>query len=184
MIYILDNFDCDLSHGYLMYSVIKNHSNVQIINVHLRNDIYDIEIYQILIRLIKQVNIDDIVLIPWLKEPDHHLDYLVDALTQKCHVVVSAGNLNRNIEEFSPTRSKKVTVVGCLNKSLQKAKHSNFSHYPIKWIIGTSYIVNNITHSGTSISAAIYSAFLANSFKDSSKTLDDTIQNYHDSIKL
>lgn len=185
MILVLDNFTDTDSHGEIICKIIKNHTNVKIRKINLSNNISNIKLYDKLKRLGYIVKNKDVLLITWATNPDPTLDLLINNIANNCSVIVSAGNFNQNIKNFSPTRSSNVTVVGCLNKSLLKASHSNYSDIDMKWIVGTSYIIEDQVQNGTSVSAAIYSAFLANCIeKNDPSFLEQQINQYHNSVKI
>jgi len=177
MIYIIDNFN---DHGKIMYDIIKYHTQQDITRIHLLNEIPTFELYALFTNLFDLVLDNDIIYIPWQKEKDYYLDMLATKLSTKCWVVASAGNANQDIENFSPTSANGVYAVGALNKSLVKASHSNYSSNNMQWIIGTNYTVNDSTHNGTSISAAIYTAFLANAIIENDlRLVEQQIAQYH-----
>lgn len=185
MIIVLDNFECELAHGEIICKIIKNHTRVPIRKINIPNIINSIELYELLNKLRYITSKKDVLLITWSKEPDNTLDFIVSNLGLKTNVVVSAGNDSEDINKFSPTRTTNITVVGCLNKKLQKASHSNYSDKDIKWIVGTTYDLNETIQNGTSVSAAIYTAFVANSIeKENSSLIEEQINQYHNSVKI
>ena len=184
MIYVLDNNSGINPHGQLMSKIIKHHTTqpIEIIEIHpqikisiLENTIND---------LLRKIKPTDVVLVSWAIEADYRCDELFDILGEHCFVVVAAGNTNEPIENFSPTRSDNVYCIGCLNKNGVKASLSNFSNFKeLIWVCGTNYYVDNVPHSGTSISAAIYAGLLAESIKlKDSDYLEDSLQKYHDKV--
>jgi len=185
MIVILDDFSHENTHGEMITKIVKTHSLVPIRKIHIPNIIDSDKLYGLLNNLKYITDKNDVVLITWAKEPDEQLDFIVSNLGIKTNVIVSAGNFNQNIINFSPTRTSNITVVGCLNKSLLKASHSNYSDNDMKWIVGTSYVMEEQVQNGTSVSAAIYSAFLANCIeKNDPSFLEQQINQYHNSVKI
>ncbi|NBP58885.1 hypothetical protein EBU71_20535, partial [bacterium] len=84
--------------------------------------------------------------------------------------------LDSNLQQFALANQ---------DKSLLKASHSNYSDIDMKWIVGTSYIIEDQVQNGTSVSAAIYSAFLANCIeKNDPSFLEQQINQYHNSVKI
>lgn len=184
MIYIIDDFVSDSSHGNLIEKIILTHSNSQIRKVNTETELKPSKLQNIIFTISCLVKIDDIVLIPWVTERHLGLDTIVESLANKCRVVVAAGNFSTNIENYSPTCAKNVIVVGCYNKSLKKATLSNYSeNINMMWVVGTNYFINNIPHNGTSISSALYTAFLYNEIIGL-QPINDSIKEYHDSVKI
>ena len=184
MILILDNFKGINPHGEMIHKIVSEHTECEIKKVHIPTVVDTDDLYLFFNIIKSNVDKNDIVLIPWCKVSDSILDNIVSELGTICSVVTSAGNFNQDISFYSPTRANNVTVVGCLNKSLNKATHSNYGDQVKTWIIGTSYLVEEELQHGTSISAAIYSAFLANSILDPTLSIEDQIQKYHSKVKL
>jgi hypothetical protein len=120
------------------------------------------EIEEVLLSLINKVNPTDIVLCAWAIPKDNHIDYLFEELGSRCFVVAAAGNTNELIDAYIPASSRNTITVGALNKSNKKATMSNYSEIKeLEWVVGTNYKVNGRLESGTSVSAALYAAFLA-----------------------
>jgi hypothetical protein len=122
----------------------------------------------------------DIVLCLWAVDGNNLLDEHFNDLAELCWVVVAAGNYNKNINEYTPARVSGVITVACLNKSGVKASLSNWSEdKELIWVPGTNYNVGWKNSSGTSVSAAVYAAFLAESIdKTDSKILDQLMSEY------
>ncbi len=167
MIYLIDQPLTETSHSRFMIDIIKQHTSVGIELVALENITVMNDIYQIIADLAPCVTARDIVLIPWCVPADYHLDALVESLTYRVQeVVVAAGNFSSPIETISPARAPLVTTVGTLNKQGLFAKLSNYSDSKeIVWIPGTNYDVGWKNSSGTSVSAALYTAWLAEAIK-------------------
>lgn len=185
MIYILDDFSHKNSHGNQMKNVVRHFSTVDIVDIDVPNIIDNDRLYNIFEDLLQKVLVNDIVLICWAKEIDILLDDYCNQLGKLCHVLVSAGNSGLDIKDYSPTRAKNVTVVGCLNKKLVKASHSNYSDkVELVWIVGTNLYIDGIKYHGTSTSASIYAGMLANSLSEKSQNLQEQIDIYHNRVKL
>jgi hypothetical protein len=116
--------------------------------------------------LIKLVTSTDIVLCAWGLPPNPTLTSIFGALVTRTNVVAAAGNDGRQIDTI-PALITGVTTVGALNKSGDRASHSNYSDKPMVWVTGTNYQ----GHSGTSVSAALYAAFLSRAIAANDPTL-------------
>lgn len=162
MIYLLDEPFSDNSHSKFLLDVIAEHTQEKVELIALPSSITLAELELVIFDLMSKVLPIDIVLCPWSIEMNLHLDVLFEDMTNLCWVVVAAGNSGVTIEETTPARVPSAITVGCLNKSGQKASLSNFSYVKkIEWVPGTNYQIGNQTQSGTSISSALYAAFLA-----------------------
>jgi len=175
MIWILDDLE---THGPIMTRVIKDicASTSEIYNTN-PSDIFNL--YDILKKFYDVVDKDDLVLIPWAVKADIYLDTLVYNIADKAQIFCSAGNDNSSVLNYSPTRLPNVRVVGCLNKSLKPTQVTNYGRDDMYWVVGTSYDIDQATHSGSSISAAVCVA-LAHKHKD----LNQAIYDYNLSCKL
>jgi len=184
MIYLLDDFTNENSHGFQMTKVIKHYTNVELKQVNVPNIIDNDDLYDVFENLLKEVKTTDIVAIPWAKDIDLLLDDYCNRLCDICHVLVSAGNFGVDIKDYSPTRAKKVTVVGAYNKKLQVASHSNYSQTKeLVYVIGTNIYIDGVKYHGTSTSCVTYASFLANSLVYQ-QNLNDQIDSYHQENKL
>lgn len=176
MIYLLDQKLTDASHSKFIIDIVQQHTEteVQLIEISA-NPTYG-EIYKIIINLYSIVLPSDIVLCPWAVNPDEKIDDMFNQLAGLCWVVVAAGNFNQNIKNYSPARAKNVITVACLNKSGVKAALSNYSDTKeLVWLPGTNYNVGWKNSSGTSVSAAVYAAFLAETLRSNNKDMLDTL---------
>lgn len=180
MIYLLDQPLTEKSHSRFIMDIISKHSKVEVKLIELPDDPTYGQIYTIINDLYPMVKPSDIVLCPWAVDADFQVDEMFNHLAELCWVVVAAGNFNEDIEKYSPARAEKVITVACLNKSGIKAALSNWSNNKeLIWIPGTNYNVGWKNSSGTSVSATVYAAFLAESLKkDVPKDLDLLIKNY------
>jgi hypothetical protein len=140
-------------------------------------------IVAILRKLLEEVTMADVVLCPWAIPGNAIVDGMFSDLSERCWVVAAAGNSGEPVENWTPARADGVIAVGTLNKSGAKATLSNFSG-KVKWVTGTNYRFEGHQHSGTSISAALYAAFLAESIgaKDGSR-LDTLIKERADEAR-
>ena len=160
MIYILDEALSDTSHSRFMIDIIANHSTTSTTVIDIGTTVGSI------LSAVEQVSCIarpiDIVLCSWAISGNCTIDAIFNELAEQCWVVAAAGNNGQDIKDFSPARVANVITVGALNKSGNKATLSNYSQdKKLKWVPGTNYSVSWKTESGTSISAAIYAAFLS-----------------------
>ena len=152
----------ETSHSRFILDIIKQHTSIPITLIETPQKPLLNELYQIVEDLSSKVTPSDVVLCAWLVPGDCRVDQVFEDLCDRCWVVAAAGNFNKPIEDYSPARAEKVITVGCLNKSLVKATLSNYSETKkIVWVPGTNYNVGWKNASGTSVSAALYTAFLA-----------------------
>ena len=162
MIYLMDEPLTETSHSRFILDIITQHTSIPITLIETPQKPLLNELYQIVEDLSSKVTPSDVVLCAWLVPGDCRVDQLFEDLCDLCWVVAAAGNFNKPIEDYSPARAEKVITVGCLNKSLVKATLSNYSETKkIVWVPGTNYNVGWKNASGTSVSAALYTAFLA-----------------------
>lgn len=166
MIYLLDQELTEDSHSKYIIDIIKGHTEESITVVPLLPNPTYRQLYDKVSPLLSIVRQNDIVFCPWVVDANFLLDELFDDLAERCWVVVSAGNFNKDICEYSPARAEKVITVACLNKSGIKAALSNYSQEKeLVWVAGTNYNVGWKNSSGTSVSGAVYTAFLAEALK-------------------
>ena len=185
MIYLIDEQLTDNSHSKYIQDIIKNHTDVEIKLIEISMSPTVGEIKNIVFNLFDIVTPKDIVLCCWAVEPNDYIDELFDELSDICWVVVAAGNFNKSISNWSPARAKRVITVACLNKSGVKATLSNYSEdKELVWVPGTNYNVGWKNSSGTSVSAAVYAAFLAEAIKEKNlEVLHDNLNKYSISVK-
>jgi hypothetical protein len=170
-----------------MIDIIKNHNNtVKIELVEIDKNFTVNQLFDTIYDLMPKVLPTDIVLCAWAIKANDNIDDLFNELASYCNVVAAAGNFRKPIENYSPVRAEKVIAVGTLNKTGLVAALSNYSNSKkIVWIPGTNYDVGYKVSSGTSVSAAIYAAFLDISIKNNDKELlDKLIQDHIDSVFL
>ena len=166
----------ETSHSRFILDIITQHTSIPITLIETPQKPLLNELYQIVEDLSSKVTPSDVVLCAWLVPGDCRVDQLFEDLCDRCWVVAAAGNFNKPIEDFSPARADKVITVGCLNKSLVKATLSNFSeNKKMEWVPGTNYDVGWKNASGTSVSAALYAAFLAEAISNRNHTLIETL---------
>ncbi|MGA1048158.1 MAG: S8 family serine peptidase, partial [Minisyncoccia bacterium] len=143
------------------------------------------DICQIFVSLTEKIKPIDIILCAWCIPFNKRLNDLLTELTEQgITIVASAGNFHEPIENYSPASAMGVITVGTLNKSGLIAALSNYSNSKsIVWIPGTNYNVGYRNSSGTSISAAIYCAFLAEARSQNDyKLLDKLIVEYKNKV--
>jgi hypothetical protein len=172
MIYLLDGPKTDISHARFMEDIISEHTSekVILIEIFLMSTIEE-TIHQ-LVQVLKLVTPRDIVFCPWALPANLRIDNVFTEMTERCWVVTAAGNKNESIEKWSPARTPNVITVGALNKSGVKASLSNYSEdKELEWVTGTNYSVGWKTGSGTSVAAALYTAFLAEAIRLQDYTL-------------
>lgn len=174
----------DTSHSKYMCDIIKNHTSVDIniVPVHYNSTYGDIA--KTIYSLFGKVIPNDIVLCPWAVPANIGLDDLFTELSDLCYVVAAAGNFKEPIENYTPARSEGVITVGTLNKSGLVAALSNYSNSKeVIWIPGTNYDVGWMNSSGTSVSAAVYTAFLAEAVKhDDMSLLANLIEEHKETV--
>lgn len=178
MIYLLDSKLSEKSHSKYICDIITQHTDTQINLIEIDVSIDQKNLFYILESLLEVVAPIDIVLCPWVVSADDELDELFSELATFCHVVVSAGNFTEPLGKYSPARNPDVITVGTLNKRGLIAALSNFSdtkNKDIKWVPGTNYDVGWRNASGTSVSAALYAAFLAEAIKNKDLGLLDRL---------
>lgn len=172
MIYLLDCPLEETSHSRYVTDIIKEHSDVEIKLIPISTDMTVGELAKTVYGLLPIVLPIDIVLCPWAVPANEHLDELFEELSLLCHVVAAAGNFHRPIEDFTPARTEGVITVGTLNKHGLVAALSNYSNSKeVIWVPGTNYNVGWKNSSGTSVSAALYAAFLSMSIKNDDPNL-------------
>jgi hypothetical protein len=180
MIYLLDSSLDEHSHSRYVIDIIKEHSDVEVKLIPLSTDMTIGELSETVNNLIPIVIPTDIVLCPWAIPGNSNLDNLFEELSSLCYVVAAAGNFHKPIDSFTPARTVGVIAVGTLNKSGLVAALSNYSNNKeMIWIPGTNYSVGWKNSSGTSVSAALYAAFLSMSLKhDDPNLLTKLIENH------
>ena len=172
MIYLIDEQLSDISHSGFLTRIISEHSTTEVNVISLPATPTFTQIYETVENLIGIVSSSDIVLCAWATPANNRIDSIFEELCEKCWVVVAAGNSSAPIENYSPTRVSTVITVGCLNKSGNKASLSNFSNTKqLEWVPGTNYTVGDRTESGTSVSAALYAAFLSKAINQKDHSL-------------
>jgi hypothetical protein len=184
MIYLLDCPLDDTSHSRYIIDIIKEHSTVPIKLIPLNLPITIGQLCQTIYDLLPVVLPRDIVLCPWAVPANEQIDDLFTELSSLCYVVVAAGNFHAPIEDYSPARVPDVITVGTLNKSGLVAALSNYSNTKeVVWVPGTNYNVGWKNSSGTSVSAAVYTAFLSVSIQqDNMDMLQTLIENHKNKV--
>lgn len=179
MIYLLDSPFNDTSHSRYVLDIIKEHSNVPVSLIPLNLPLSIKQLYKTIYDLLTVVLPQDIVLCPWAVPANEELDELFEELSTCCFVIAAAGNFHRPIEEYTPARTKGVITVGTLNKFGLVASLSNYSNTKeVIWIPGTNYNVGWMNSSGTSVSAALYAAFLSKAIEcDNLDLVKELIEN-------
>lgn len=166
MIYLVDSKFEKNSHCNYIMDIIREHTDVQIELVPINSEISIGKIASIIYELFPKVLPQDIVLCAWAIPKNVDLNELFTELSTLCYVVVAAGNFKKPVEDYTPAGADGVITVGTLNKSGLVAALSNYgTSKEIIWLPGTNYNVGWKNSSGTSISAALYTAFLAESIK-------------------
>jgi len=183
MIYLLDSPFSDTSHSRYIIDIIRQHSNVDIEHIPLMPDVTIYELSEIIYDLFTKVVPNDIVLCPWAIPANDKLDNLFTELSELCYVVAAAGNFKSPIENYTPARTAGVITVGTLNKSGLVAALSNYSNSKeVVWVPGTNYNVGWKNSSGTSVSAAVYAAFLSLSIKENDPALLNKLLEKHKNL--
>lgn len=182
MIYIIDEKMSEDSHSNMLKRIILKHAplaDIKIIPIGLEISVATIvNTINDLIKIVKPV---DVVLSAWCIPKNLSINYAFSDLSEHCWSVVAAGNSGKNIKDFSPTSAKGVMVIGTLNKAGEIASLSNFSDDPsdLTYVTGTNYQIDNKSISGTSVSAAIFAAFLSESLRlKDGKLLHKKIEEY------
>lgn len=162
MIYIIDEELSEDSHSNRLKKIILEHApSAEISIIPVKLEILVSSIIETIDGLRNIVKPTDIVLCAWGVYKNFGINNAFNDLTYSCWVVVAAGNSGKDIKGFSPASADGVQVVGTLNKSGGRASLSNYSDTSdISYVPGTNYLVDNFNMSGTSVSAAIYTAFL------------------------
>jgi hypothetical protein len=181
MIYILDI--PGTQHSGDMQAVVEEFTAESVELVPVEQSMSVSSIIDLISLLAIRVTRSDVVLVPWRIIKNESVDQIFGQLSEKCSVVVAAGNSSDSADDFSPASSPSLIVVSSLNKSRQPAKFSSRSVRSV-WVPGTNIVIAGKVYNGTSVSAAIYSAFLANSIKDSSKSAEEQVNELIDSIAL
>jgi hypothetical protein len=168
MIYIIDEEMSEDSHSNRLKKIILEHApdaNITIIPVEL--EILVSSITDTLDNLSRVVQHTDIVLCAWCVYKNHAINNAFSNLSQLCWVVVAAGNSGKEIKHFSPASAPGVMVIGALNKSGGRASLSNYcdSSIDMNYVTGTNYHIDNFTMNGTSVSAALFAAFLSEAIR-------------------
>lgn len=180
MIYLLDQELTGNSHSRFIIDIIAKHSNVEVKLIELPDNPTYGQIYTIINDLCSIVKPYDIVLCPWAVDGDVMIDEMFNHLSELCWVIVAAGNFNEDIEKYSPARAEKVITVACFNKAGVKAALSNWSNNKeLVWVCGYNVDVEWKKGSGTSASAAIYAAFLAESIEKQEPELLEKLMEEH-----
>jgi hypothetical protein len=180
MIYLIDSPLTEKSHSLYICDIIGNHTKENISVIPVTTSVSIGEIAKIIDYLIDVVIPNDIVLCPWSIPGNIYLDDLFTDLSNVCYVVAAAGNFKEPIENYTPARSEGVIAVGTLNKRGLFASLSNYSNAKeVIWVPGTNYNVGWMNSSGTSVSAAVYAAFLAESLRNDDITLLEKLIEEH-----
>jgi hypothetical protein len=186
MIYLVDEPLSKYAHSTFLKTVLEEHTSTEVVLMGMPTNMSLGDLYSLIEQISLRVTSADIVLCAWAIQGNHQMDQLFEELAEKCWVVVAAGNTNQSIDLYTPARACNVITVGALNKSLIKATHSGFSEKKeLEWVIGTNYTVDGVTRSGTSLSAALYAAFLAEAIKWDDFSLIGKLNNdYTNKVKL
>ena len=170
----------ETSHSRFILDIIQKHTSTSVTLVETPQKPLLNELYQIVEDLSGKVTPRDIVLCAWIMPGVCRVDQLFEDLCDLCWVVAAAGNFSKPIEDYSPARADKVITVGCLNKSLVKASLSNYSESKkMEWVPGTNYNVGWKNAGGTSVSAALYTAFLAEAIDKQDYSVVHTLLEQH-----
>lgn len=181
MIYLVDQPVTSNSHSKYLIDIIQDHTDVEIEVVEMKSPLLMNELYTLFTDLATRTRPIDIVLCAWCVPGDHMLDHIVSSMVEQgVTIVAAAGNFHQPLEMISPARSDGVLVVGTLNKQGMKAALSNYSeHKQLIWVPGTNYSVGWKTGSGTSVSAALYAAWLAEARLQRDPSLLDKLMREH-----
>lgn len=186
MIYLVDSKFEKNSHCNYIMDIIREHTDVQIELVPINSEISIGKIASIIYELFPKVLPQDIVLCAWAIPKNAQLDELFTELSSLCYVVAAAGNFKKPVENYTPAGADGVITVGTLNKSGLVAALSNYgTSKEIIWLPGTNYNVGWKNSSGTSVSAALYTAFLAEAIKKQDLgLLSNMIEQYKQKVYL
>ena len=184
MIYLIDQLLTENSHSRYMLDIIRQHTDAPVQVVEIDSEITTAALKNQVKLLPSKVFPHDIVLCPWSVPKDEELDFLFEVLTDCCWVVAAAGNFKEPIENYTPARTQGVITVGTLNKEGLIAALSNYSTTKeIIWVPGTNYDVGWKNGSGTSVSSALYAAFLSQAMKTRNMNLvQELIQKQKDKV--
>lgn len=181
MIYLIDQKVTDNSHSKYLIDIIRSHTDVSIEVIEINQPINLNDLCKIFLELPNKIKPIDIVLCAWCIPRNKYLDNIINELVEQgCTIVAAAGNFNEPIDNISPANVHGVITVGTLNKMGLVAALSNYSNNkPIIWIPGTNYNVGWKNGSGTSVSAALYCSFLAESRKHNDINLLEKLISAH-----
>jgi len=182
MIYIIDSQLANGSHSSATLKIISDFTKEKTKLYEVNPDNSDI--IPIINELIDIVSSTDIVVCPWVIPKHALIDQLFSILSEKCFVVCAAGNFSDDIKNWTPASNSTVITVGCLNKSGKKATLSNYSNTKkLEWVVGTNYMVDKL-ESGTSVSVAIYAAFLAEAVIQNDFSIIEKMNSQHSAKML
>lgn len=163
MIYLIDQSEQYGNHSMKMRAILNDLTSEVVEYIPIPSTLTDKRVVNVIAELVGKVNSSDIVLTPWLVPTNVTLVTLFEQLSDKCWVVVPAGNTAEPIDQFTPAGIDSVITVGALNKSGNRAGFSNYSTTkPLVWVTGTNYEHKDFTETGTCVSATVYAALLAN----------------------
>jgi hypothetical protein len=182
MIYLIDSQLTNSSHSSSTLKIISDFTKEKTKLYEVTPD--NSNVISILDELIDSVSSTDIVVCPWVIPKYELVDQLFSLLSEKCFVVCAAGNCSDDIKNWTPASNPTVITVGCLNKSGKRATLSNYSNTKkLEWVVGTNYMVDKL-ESGTSVSVAIYAAFLAEAIIQNDFLVIEKMNNEHSARML
>lgn len=176
MVHLLDYTITKDSHSAKMLYVLKENTIEVVKHIEIPTQPTINQLISIVNDLLYKVLPSDIVVCPWAIPFNQRVNEVFENLSKSCFVVTAAGNSNTEIETYSPASANGVIVVGCLNKSGNKATLSNYSNTKkLVWVTGTNYNINGTIESGSSVSAMLYAAYLAESLRTKNPNLVDQL---------
>lgn len=158
MILIIDDPD---THGLIMKRVIKDIADLDADIWPLSDDPSRDQVYDSLNQLLNQRPNYKFLLLPWICQLDLTVDKLVHDLCELYTCIGCMGNQGPGSGPFSPRPHPKLRRIGCWNKLHRPIRQSTPGELDTIWVVGTSYHIDNEIHYGSSIAAAIYTAYQA-----------------------
>jgi len=162
MIFLLDDPLSETSHSKDMLGILAEHTTQPVQHIPLLPNLPMFDLVALVLSLAPKCLGTDVVLCPWSVPGNLALDNAFTELSKVCAVVAAAGHNGGYVNEVSPARAHGVTAVGLLNKRGEiSASATRTKGKPIQWVVGTNYLLNGRFISGSSVSAAVYAACLA-----------------------
>lgn len=173
-------------HGTSVASIIAENSEAKLLPIKIADEkgygtVYGL--YQAILTAID--NNVDIINISLTATADSQL--LVNAIEKAdkagIKIVVAAGNNSANVENYAPANMSEVITIAALNQGYTVAEYSNYGSEIDYAVVGTEIEVEGLngkeTKSGTSLSAALATAIIANIIsEDADANIDEQLNNY------